>query len=120
MIKMTLTDGTVVEATPEELYEFDRLAEQSLVSITPAKFAHETEVATRPLHRGDIVRVTVDNARWSRNEAGDIGEITEVDDEDDDLRYFVDVKAHRGSGVGAWHSESSIELVVPLERRSDK
>ena len=27
MIKMTLVDGTVVEATPEELYEFERLAE---------------------------------------------------------------------------------------------
>ena len=123
MIKMTLTDGTVVEATPEELYEFDHLGEaesEPQADIMPVKFAHETEVATRPLHRGDIVRVTEDNARWSRNEDGEIGEITEVDDEDDDLRYFVDVEAHRSSGVGAWHSESSIELVVPLERRSDK
>ena len=90
----------------------------------PVKFAHEQKVTSGTNKElfglGDIVRVTVDNASRSRNEAGDIGEITEVDDEDDDLRYFVDVEAHRSSGVGAWHSESSIELVVPLELRSDK
>ena len=125
MIKMTLTDGTVVEATPEELYEFDRLGEaesEPQADIMPVKFAHETEVATRPLHRGDIVRVTVDNARWSRNEDGEIGEITEVDNEGDayDLPYFVDVAGREGSTMLAWHSAESIELVVPFELRSDE
>ena len=124
MIKMTLVDGTVVEATPEELYEFDRLGEEVQAAQMPVKFAHEQKVTSETNKEsfglGDIVRVTVDNARWSRNEDGEIGEITKVDDEDDDLRYFVDVEAHRSSGVGAWHSAESIELIVPFELRSDK
>ena len=124
MIKMTLTDGTVVEATPEDMREFERLAEEDQAAQMPVKFAHEQKVTSgnnkESFNRGDIVRVTVDNARWSRNEDGEIGEITEVDDEDDDLRYFVDVEAHRSSGVGAWHSAESIELIVPFGLRSDK
>ena len=128
MIKMTLVDGTVVEATPEELYEFDRLMEQGLVSVSPVKFAHEQKVTSgtnkESLGLGDIVRVTVDNARWSRNEDGEIGEITKVDRVDgldtDDLPYFVDVAGREGLKTEAWHSAESIELIVPFELRSDK
>ena len=125
MIKMTLVDGTVVEATPEELYEFERLGEQGLVSVSPVKFAHEQKVTSgtnkESFGLGDIVRVTVDNARWSRNEEGDTGEITEVDGADVyDLPYFVDVAGREGSTMLAWHSAESIELVVPFRLRSDK
>ena len=128
MIKMTLTDGTVVEATPEELYEFERLGAEAEVAQMPVKFAHEQKVTSgtnkESLGLGDIVRVTVDNARWSRNEDGDIGEITEVDRVDgldtDDLPYFVSVAGREGLKTEAWHSAESIELVVPFGLRSDK
>ena len=130
MIKMTLVDGTVVEATPEELYEFERLGEQGLVSVSPVKFAHEQKVTSgtnkESFGLGDIVRVTEDNARWSRNEDGEIGEITKVDgvyNDDmpyDDLPYFVDVAGREGLKTEAWHSAESIELVVPFGLRSDK
>jgi len=127
MIKMTLTDGTVVEATPEELYEFDRLGEAEVAQM-PVKFAHEQKVTSgnnkESFNRGDIVRVTVDNARWSRNEDGEIGEITGVDRIDgldiDDLPYYVSVAGREGSTMLAWHSAESIELVVPFGLRSDK
>ena len=125
MIKMTLVDGTVVEATPEELYEFDRLGAEAEVAQMPVKFAHEQKVTSGTNKElfglGDIVRVTVDNARWSRNEDGDIGEITEVDEADnEELPYFVSVAGREGLKTEAWHSAESIELIVPFGLRSDK
>ena len=128
MIKMTLTDGTVVEATPEDMREFERLAEEDQAAQMPVKFAHEQKVTSgnnkESFNRGDIVRVTVDNARWSRNEDGEIGEITGVDRIDgldiDDLPYYVSVAGREGSTMLAWHSAESIELVVPFGLRSDK
>ena len=126
MIKMTSVDGTVVEATPEELYEFERLMEaEAEAAQMPVKFAHEQKVTSgtnkESFGLGDIVRVTVDNANWSRNEDGEIGEITEVDGLDtDELPYFVSVEGHEGLKTEAWHSAESIELVVPFGLRSDK
>ena len=128
MIKITLVDGTVVEATPEELYEFDRLGEEVQAAQMPVKFAQEQKVTSgtnkESFNRGDIVRVTVDNAKWSRNEEGEIGEITGVDESDgvytDYLPYHVSVAGREGSTMLAWHSAESIELVVPFGRRSDK
>ena len=108
-----------------DMREFDRLGEEVQVAQMPVKFAHEQKVTSGTNKElfglGDIVRVTVDNARWSRNEEGDIGEITEVDEADnDELPYFVSVEGHEGDKTEAWHSAKSIELVVPFERRSDK
>jgi len=101
---------------------------QAEVAQMPVKFAHEQKVTSGTNKElfglGDIVRVTVDNARWSRNEDGDIGEITEVDRVDgldtDDLPYFVSVAGREGLKTEAWHSAESIELVVPFGLRSDK
>lgn len=68
--------------------------------------------------KGDIVSVMEDNVMYSRNKAGDIGIISEVDT--GTLPYRVDVAARREDSAGGWHSNESIKLVVPVEHRFDK
>lgn len=96
----------LVKPTEKEIEELEKEEKWAKIGRKPYEYKE-----------GDLVRVTEDNARLSRNMEGDIGYISEVGSFGDWIK--VEVDAREGS-TGNYHKADSIELVTPVEQRFDK
>ena len=69
---------------------------------------------------GDIVKVIGDRVRNSANMDGDIGVVDDFDEDDDVLSAHVTVSGRSYRSYAGWHNpKKSLELVCPVEKRTD-
>lgn len=72
------------------------------------------------IKEGDIVKVIGDSVRNSANMDGDIGVVDELDEDDDVLSAHVTVSGRSYRSYAGWHNpKKSLELVCPVEKRTD-
>lgn len=123
-VGVVVSEGTdIFTGKPDDTFNVDFPSQKNWTGLPSelTKVEKSEEAPTpRKFQEGDIVRVTEDHARSSRNKKGDIGVITDADGPSS-LPFHVQVEARDTmSANGAWHEKGSLELIVAVENRADK
>lgn len=132
IIKMTLNDGTVIEGSAEEVAKLQRLISEGEPVSNEYEIIGRGDTCEREMSFlragreigdvkvGDVVKVVGDNVRGSANMDGDIGVVDDFDEDDDVLSAHVTVSGRSYRSYAGWHNpKKSLELVCPVEKRTD-